>query len=100
MSIDDSSIPQGVIVHKEARKVGDELETGEPHPMAHSALRYVKNNITALDIEAISSCALSGDRNAEICLGTWNRLENGDPVSDRYLMGLAWLIKEMRDDYE
>lgn len=47
--------------------------------------------------EAIASLALSGNRLAEICLGTIERLETGQPVSDRYILGLAWMVREMED---
>lgn len=45
--------------------------------------------------EAIASTALSGNRVAEICNSTLDRLESGQPVSDRYLLGLCWFIKEV-----
>jgi len=73
------------------------LEIGEVHPMAPNAMKFVKENITMMDIESIASCAIEGNRTAEICLSTYNRLERGEPVSDRYLLGLAWFIKELRD---
>ena len=74
------------------------LEIGEPHPMAECALKYVKEHLTAMDVEVMASCALSGNRTAEICLSTYNRLIAGESVSDRYLMGLAWFIKRLRDE--
>ena len=74
------------------------LELGEVHPLAATALAYVKANIRFIDIEAMTSCALSGNRAAEICLSTWNRLENNEPISDRYIMGLAWLIHGLREE--
>ena len=73
------------------------LKAGEFHPMAPSAMAYVKANITMIDVESMASCAIEGNRNAEICLSTYNRLEKGEPVSDRYILGLAWLIKELRE---
>lgn len=73
------------------------LEFNEPHPMAKYALEYVAENMTAMHVEALASTALEGNRTAEICLSTYNRLQSGNPVSDRYLMGLAWFVKQMRD---
>ena len=73
------------------------LKTSEIHPMTHSALVYIRMHISALDVEAMASCAIEGNRAADICLSTYNRLQNMEPVSDRYLLGLAWFIKELRD---
>ena len=43
--------------------------------------------------EAIYSTAIEGtNRTAVIAASTLRRLEEGEPVSDRYLMGLAWFI--------
>lgn len=79
------------------------LKEGEYHPSADSALAWLKvfmlkDPVRWLTIkEAIASTALSGNRIAELCNSTINRLANGDPVSDRYLLGLAWFI---RDNFE
>ena len=70
-----------------------ELELNEPHPMAKKALAYVIANITPVMIESLASTALSGNRSADVCYQTWRRLESHQPVSDRYILGLAWLIK-------
>ncbi len=75
--------------------MSDTLEPGEPHPAAHSAFKYVKTQITPIMIESIASAALSGSRSAEICHGTLERIRNGDPVSDRYVLGLAWMLLEI-----
>jgi len=74
------------------------LEIGEYHPMAPSALAYVRANITMMDVESMASCAIEGNRTADICLSTYNRLEKGEPVSDRYILGLAWFVKQLRDE--
>ena len=73
------------------------LNIGEPHPSSTTALKYIKNNCGGLFIlqESLSSCAIEGNRTAEICGETLDRLITGKPVSDRYLMGLAWFIYEM-----
>jgi hypothetical protein len=34
----------------------------------------------------------TGNRQAQICMGTIGRLQRSEPVSDRYLLGLAWTI--------
>ncbi len=73
------------------------LEPGEFHPSAHIANKYVAKNLTFMMREAIASTALSGSRLAEIACGTINRIDNKEPVSDRYLMGLAWLIYSIKE---
>jgi len=80
----------------------DTLERGEVHPMAHEAKRLIDGYLLIHGVfilkEALASCALSGNRTAEICLGTLNRLLNKEPVSDRYLMGLALFLLDYEED--
>jgi len=72
------------------------LNVGEAHPAASNAMEY----IASLDWaelskwqESFSSCAIDGNRLAEICSETLRRLMAKQPVSDRYLLGLAWTIQ-------
>lgn len=78
------------------------LEEGEIHPackIAHGFIRtYLQENDGALLIEALASVALSGNRLAEVALETLERLLSKQPVSDRYLMGLAWMLWEMENE--
>jgi hypothetical protein len=76
----------------------DTLNHDEWHPMAEHAVQYVRSNLSAHTIEAIASCAIEGNRAAEICMGTIHRLQNREPVSDRYILGLAWMLREMKDN--
>ena len=71
------------------------LNAGEFHPMAPNALAYINTNLTAMHVEAIASTAIERNRTAEICLSTYNRIQKGEPVSDRYVLGLAWFVKEL-----
>lgn len=80
-----------------------ELNKGEPHPSSSSALAY----ISSLGLqklfeyqEAFASTAIEGNRLSEICLETLHRLLNKEPVSDRYLLGLAWILKSMEEQNE
>ena len=76
------------------------LAPGEPHPAAMSALRYVQGlglQKQMLYMSAFSSCGIEGNRLGEVCSETLRRVMNGGPVSDRYVLGLAWAIKEMED---
>lgn len=81
----------------------DTINPGEPHPSSRSALNYIKT-IPLTDLflyqEAFATNAIEGNRLAEVCLGTLNRLLHSEPVSDRYLLGLAWALMEMRDEKE
>jgi hypothetical protein len=81
-----------------------ELPLGEPHPAAYRAQEYIaKLGIEKrfLYLESFSSCAISGKNMlAEVCSETLNRLMHGDPVSDRYLLGLAWTIRNMEESDE
>lgn len=73
------------------------LKESEYHPAADSAMKYIKSfNIGELIKwqEAFCSCAIEGDYLAGICAETMRRVLEGEPVSDRYLLGLAWTIKE------
>jgi len=78
-----------------------ELLPNEPHPIAYSAMDFMKS-IPYTDLclyqSALSSCAIEDNRLAEICSETLSRFMNHEPVSDRYLLGLAWFIA--RPKYE
>lgn len=71
------------------------LKPLEYHPAADAAMAYIKSlSITerASWSEAFASTALSGNRLAEICSETLHRLRTGQPVSDRYILGLAFTM--------
>lgn len=79
------------------------LKLGEYHPAAESAMMYVKSQLMGDSLgacilqEAFASSGLSGNRTAELCSETLRRILNGENVSDRYLLGLAWTMKEMEE---
>lgn len=68
-----------------------DLNPQEPHPASLIVFQKIKS-MSAKDLlqwqEVFASTALSGNRCAEVCFGTINRLLEGKPVSDRYIMGL------------
>jgi hypothetical protein len=72
----------------------------EPHPSAHHAMAYIRSipytEMCALR-EALASCAIDGNREAVIACKTLRLLEAHEPVSDRYLMGLAWMLWYLRE---
>jgi hypothetical protein len=78
----------------------DTLEPGEPHPSAEYALHYISSlgHLGLMKyLEAYSSCGIENNRLAQICAGTINRILKGEPVSDRYLLGLAWSLKSLQE---
>ena len=80
--------------------MSDELKSGEPHPASYSAREYIANiplDKLMLILESYSSCAIEGNRIAEICSGTLERLLDSKPVGDRYVLGLAWSIRNMKE---
>ena len=77
-----------------------ELKQGEPHPAAKKALEYISSlgfKELMMYLESFSSCAIEGNRLAEICSETLHRLLHKLPVSDRYLLGLAWTLRNMEE---
>jgi hypothetical protein len=85
---------------------GATLGPTEYHPAADSAMAWLKGYIVQhpheylMHKEALASSALAGNRLAEICLSTMNRLAKSEPVSDRYLLGLAWTIMKLHNNDE
>lgn len=78
-----------------------ELRSEEFHPAARQAYRWLKGFMVASPADysrciiALSMAAAGENRQAEICMGTVERLRTGQPVSDRYLLGLCWTIMSM-----
>ena len=73
------------------------LKAGEPHPAAREAyegIRKLSSHVLSTYVEAFASTAIEGNRLSEICLETLNRLLTGQPVSDRYLLGLAYTLRK------
>ena len=73
----------------------------EAHPSAFAAQTYI-NSLSRADLmrcqESFASASLSGNRLADICGETLRRLLGGEPVSDRYLLGLAWQLKYLQEE--
>lgn len=83
------------------------LKDNEPHPAAFDAKQWIVDYVTRHDgteafrlLESFCSVGMSGNRLAEICGGTLRRMLNKEPVSDRYLLGLAWTIRNMEKESE
>ena len=68
------------------------LSAREPHPaaqMAYDRIRQEHPTTLAHWQETFASCAIEGNRLAEVCSETLRRVKAGEPVSDRYILGLA-----------
>lgn len=77
------------------------LEENEPHPATALALKFIRSlpiQELIAHLEALSSVAIGNNRLAEICAETLRRFLHGEPVSDRYFLGLAWLIKVIKEE--
>jgi hypothetical protein len=78
-----------------------QLEMGEPHPAAFDARDWIVQNVPVSEMfklqEAFSSLAIENQKLAEICSETLKRLMDGDPVGDRYVLGLAWTIRSIME---
>lgn len=77
------------------------LREGEPHPMAALALKEI-SKMPAEELikhrEALSSCAIEGNRIGQICSETLDQIMHSDAVSDRYLLGLYCYLKRSQDE--
>ena len=74
------------------------IRDSEFHPAAREALAYIQAipvDRLMLWRESFASTAIEGNRLAAICGETLERIFNGAPVSDRYVLGLAWTLKSM-----
>lgn len=71
-----------------------DLKQGEFRPAASSAAAWIRAQPDLhLWVESFASCAIEGNRNAELCGETLRRLLAGEGVSDRYILGLAWTMR-------
>jgi hypothetical protein len=79
------------------------LTDTEYHPAADEAMEwltaYVRDNPVEYMrwVESLASTALSGNRLAEVCSETLRRIEDHEPVSDRYLLGLCWTLRNLHE---
>lgn len=77
------------------------LGATEVHPAAYDAQKFIASlppHELAMWSESFASCAIEGNRLAEVCSETLSRLMHSEPVSDRYILGLAFTImKGLKD---
>jgi hypothetical protein len=79
------------------------LRPDEHHPAADDALAWLNRHFARKPeaafrlLEAFSSTSIEGNRLAEVCAETLRRVLAREPVSDRYLLGLVWTIRQMEE---
>lgn len=75
------------------------LRPDEWHPSAESAREWLNEQAKRDPLflsgwsESFASCAIEGNRLAEVCSGTLRRIMSGEKISDRYLLGLVWAMR-------
>lgn len=104
-----SKAVEGEIVDPNIKKFGLDPEVQRAgtiaadsyHPIADDAMRWFKQNALTEEYArskmAILMAAEDGNRTAQICAATIERLAKGAPVSDRYLLGLCWFLMELQN---
>jgi len=76
------------------------IAIGSYHPSADMAMQYIKSipvDELMMFQESFASTALAGNEFSEILGETLRRLLSSETVSDRYLLGLAWAIRDMKE---
>ncbi len=61
------------------------------------AQHYLKETASGDSLGGFNS-RLLGDSRMRCMEGTLSRLLRGDPVGDKYVLGLAWAIKKMEEE--
>lgn len=77
-----------------------QLPLGVPHPAAVSAYEYIEQLSLAELMkwqEAFAGIALTEEDSllASTCSTTLDRMIKGETIGDRYILGLAWTIRNM-----
>jgi hypothetical protein len=70
----------------------------EPHPAAVNAMAWLKKRVDSpasagILLGSFEAMAAEGSRLAEVCADTLRTFIAGEPVVDRYLMGLCWTLR-------
>ena len=72
----------------------------KPHPAAYDAIAYLNSlglKRRMVLLESFASCAIEGNKDAEVLADTLDRATSGRPVSDRYILGLAWYVRHIME---
>ena len=77
-----------------------EIPKGKNHPLVYEAYDYIRDYIAdyrklVMLQESLSGNAIENNEAAVICLATLDLVIDGKPVGERYVFGLAWLIKRI-----
>ncbi len=77
------------------------LAPGEPHPASSSAMKYIVDFMSDMQevahLDEVLKKLAPTNRLAEICNETFLRVMNNEKVDDRYVLGLAWTIRNLMD---
>lgn len=71
------------------------------HIAANLALKYIQRlglKKLYMYLESFSSCAIEGNDLAGVCAGTLRRVLNRQKLGDRYVLGLAWILRNMEEE--
>ena len=71
------------------------IKKDEYHPAADNALNWMRDRIDKFPVWVEVFTLTRENRLSQICLETLERLMNDQPVSDRYLLGLVWVLKDL-----
>ena len=76
-----------------------DINVKKPHPMVYDAKAYLLELKHKLPVyaEVLSLCSSNGNELARVCSETMESFLTGKPVADRYLLGLAWYIRNSEE---
>jgi len=80
--------------------MNSELKQGKIHPACRIALKYLSSlgrKKLFVYLESFSSCAIEDNRLAEVCAETLSQLLKGEEVRERYILVLAWAIRDIEE---
>lgn len=82
-----------------------DIAQDEWHPSAELARRWLNKEVekdpTYLSrwLESLTSCNIDNQsRLNDICIGSIKRILNREKISDRYLLGLVWMLRHGCED--
>jgi hypothetical protein len=76
------------------------LKEGECHPAVGYAMKYLQS--LGIDkkyryLEAFNSNKLGDNRVSAVCSETLIRYLKSEDITDKYILGLAWCIRDLED---
>ena len=78
--------------------------TVEPVAITPTIVKYINDWYKSIGIEdffilqeSLASTAIEGNDLSKEILGTLDRIKNKEPIGDRYLLQLAWFLRDMKE---